>query len=311
MTIGPLLWFILAVACLQLAVSEARLDVLAHPLRLTLLIVAGIVLLAGFLWQQWRHPEPLLSLRLFLNPAYWVGLLLYALHYGIANFGAYLFPVFAQQGLGVPLRTTGWLNSFSAAVTLITAFIYSRFLSRRLKRKRPVMLLGVAFLIGASLWFAGMSADVSLGELMPGLVAKGIFGALLVLPAAGLTFRDLGDKRFTHGYQGKNIMRQLAVSSASALAAVVLQGRYHALQEKITGQLDPARTDVAQWADRAGAWFAAHGYAPGQAHSAAMATLQQLVNTQAMLLACQDLYRWMAVAALGAAVIIIVQKKLP
>ena len=310
-TLGPLALFILAVACLQLAVSEARLDVLAHPVRLTLLIVAGVLLMGGFLLRQWNHPEPLLSLRLFHNPTYWVGILLYAMHYGLANFIAYLFPVFAQQGLGMPLRNTGWLNSFASAVTLVTAFIYSRFLARRLKHKRPIMLLGVACLVISSLWFAGMAADVGIDELIPGLVIKGIFGALLVLPAAGLTFRDLGDRRFAHGYQGKNIMRQIAVSSASALAAVTLQNRYYALQEKITGQLDPTRTDVAQWADRAGAWFAAHGYAPGQAHSAAMATLQRMVNTQAMLLACQDMYRWVAVAALAAAVIIIVQKKLP
>ena len=310
MTIVPFILFILAVVCLQLAVSEARLDVLAHPLRLTLLIVAGVLLLAGFLLWQWNHPEPLLSLRLFLNPAYWVGLLLYAVHYGFSNFIAYLFPVFAQQGLNVPLRATGWLNSFSAAVTLLAAFIYSQFLSRRLKYKRPVLLLGVAFLAIAALWFAGMSAGVAQENLIPGLIAKGLFGALLVLPAAGLTFRDLNDQRFAHGYQGKNIMRQIATSASSALAAVVLQSRYYALQEKMAGQLDPARTDVAQWADRVGGWFAAQGYAPGQAHSAAMATLQQLVNTQAMLLACQDMYRWIAAAALGAAVIIIVQKKL-
>jgi hypothetical protein len=263
------------------------------------------------LLRQWHHPEPLLSLRLFHNPAYWVGLMLYALHYSFANFGAYLFPMFARQGLNVPLRTTGWLNSFSAAVTLIMAFTYSRFLSRGLKHKRPLMLTGVACLIFSALWFAGLSADVSLGQLIPGLIAKGIFGALLVLPAAGLTFRELGDKRFTHGYQGKNIMRQIVSSAGSALASVALQYRYYALQEKITGQLDPARPDVAQWADRAGGWFAAHGFAAGQAHAAALATLQKMINTQAMLLASQDMYRWMAAAALVAAVIIIVQKKLP
>jgi len=311
MTVVPLVWFILAVGCLQLAVSEARLDVLAHPLRLSLLIAAGGLLLAGFLWQQWRHPEPLLSLRMFNNPTYWVGLLLYAVHYGFANFNAYLFPMFAQQGLGVPLRTTGWLNSFSALVTLAAAFAYSGFLSQRLKHKRPVMLLGMACLVAGALWFAGMPAGAALGDLMPGLIAKGIFGALLVLPAAGLTFRDLGDRRFSHGYQGKNLMRQIIASAASSTAAVMLQNRSYALQEKITGQLDPARADVAQWGEHIGGWFAAQGLAPGQAHTAALATLQQLVNTQAMLLACQDLYRWMAAAALGAAVIIIVQKKLP
>lgn len=311
MTLVPLVGFILAMVCLEMAISEARLDVLAHPLRLALLTGAGALLLAGFLWGQWRHPQPLLSLRLFNNPTYWVGLLLYILHYGLANFSAYLFPVFAQQGLGIPLRTTGWLNSLAAGVTLATAFTYSLYFSRRLKYKRPVLLLGVACLVFASLWFARMPADAALGNLMPGLLAKGVFGALLVVPAAGLTFRDLGDQRFTHGYQGKNMMRQLATSASSALAAVMLQNRYYGLQETMTGQLDPARADVAQWADRAGGWFAAQGFTPGQAHSAAMATLQQIVNTQAMLLACEDMYRWMVVAALVAAVVIIVQKKLP
>jgi len=310
MTLGPLAWFILAVVCLQLAISQARLDVLAHPLRLSLLIGAGALLLAGFLWRQWHHPEPLLSLRLFNNPTYWVGLLLYVLHYGFANFGAYLFPVFAQQGLGIPLSATGWLNSCAAAVTLATAFIYSRFFSRRLKHKRPVMLLGLACLIAASLWFAAMPANAALENLIPGLVAKGIFGALLVMPVAGLTFRDLSDQSFAHGYQGKNLMRQIATSAASALAAVALQSRYYALQEKMTGQLDPARADVAQWADHAGGWFAAQGLAPGQAHSAALATLQQIVNTQAMLLACEDMYRWIAAAAVLAAVVIVAQRRL-
>jgi len=311
MTIVPIVWFILAVVCLQLAISEARLDVLAHPLRLTLLLSTGVLLLAGFLWMQWHHPQPLLSLRLLHNPTYWVGLLLYVLHYGFANFGAYLFPVFAQQGLGMPLRTTGWLNSFAAAVTLVTAFTYSRFLSRWLKRKRPVMLLGVVCLMISALWFAGMPAGVAPDNLIAGLIAKGVYGALLVLPVAGLTFRDLGDRRFAHGYQGKNLMRQIAASAASALAAVALQGRYHALQEKMAGQLDPARADVAQWADRVGALFSAQGFTSGQAHMAAMATLQRMVDAQAMLLACQDLYRWMVAAALVAAVVIIVQKKLP
>jgi Na+/melibiose symporter-like transporter len=284
---------------------------LAHPLRLTLLITAGVLLLAGFLWRQWQHPEPFLNLRLIHTPTFWVGLLLYVLHYALVNFSAYIFPIFAEQGLGIPLRTTGWLNSGSAAVTLLTAYIYSRFVSPRLKRKRPVMLLGVGALMVAALSFAGISAQVALVSLALGLIAKGVFGALLVLPSAGLTFRELGDQRFAHGYQGKNLMRQMAISSSSALAAVALQSRYYVLQEKMTAQLDPARTDVAQWPGQVGAWFVAHGYTPGQAHAAALGMLQSLVNTQAMLLACEDLYRWLAVGTLAVAVVIIVQKKLP
>ncbi|HEY0202321.1 MAG TPA: MFS transporter, partial [Burkholderiaceae bacterium] len=140
----PLAWFALAVVCLQVAVSQARLDVLAHPARLVLVGAAGVLLLAGFLWWQWRHPEPLLHLRMLHNPVYLMGLGLYFVHYFLSNFSAYLFPIYAERGLGLPLAATGWLNSLAALASLCVAWTYIRFFARRLVHKRPVMLVGLS-----------------------------------------------------------------------------------------------------------------------------------------------------------------------
>lgn len=306
----PLLWFALGVVCLQLAVSQARFDVLAHPGRLALMGASGVAVLGAFLWRQWHHPEPLLHLRMLHSPVYLMGLGLYFVHYFLTNFSAYLFPIYAERGLGLPLQTTGWLNSLAATGSLLAAWCYIRFMARRFTRKRGIMLAALGCMVFCALWLSGMPAGAPAQALAPALLAKGVFGALMVLPVAGLTFRELGDRRFAHGYQGKNMMRQVAASASSALAAVMLQNRTFALQQVLTGQLDPARTDVAQWLSRTGAWFAAQGLDVAQARAAAEASLGQIITTQAILLACEDLYRLLAVCALVAAAIVLAQRRL-
>ena len=306
---APLLLGAAALTMLQVVLSVARFDVFAHPARLALAALAGAALLAAFLVHQWHHDEPLLRLRELRHPVYVMGLVLYFLHYLLSNAANYVFPIFAERGLGVPLATTGLLDTFAAVVSLGGAWVYVKTASR-LPRKKPLMAVGALLLAGAAWAFSALPAGAPAAMLLPALVAKGLFGVLLVLPVAGLTFRDLGDERFAHGYQSKNLMRQIAGSFATALAAVALQDRQFADQDAVAATLDPSRPDVQHWLDQVQAGFAAHGYAAGQAHAAALATLARTVDQQVQLIACQDVYRGLAVLAVAAAVVVLAQRRL-
>lgn len=224
----PLLLFASAIICLQLMLSQARFDVFAHPLRLALGSLLGSALLAGFLWQQYRHPDPILRIRELNSPVYLAGLALYFLHYFLSSFSGYLFPIFAGQALALPLATTGWLNTLAGLFGVLVALAYLRW-GRSLPSKKPLMLAGALAMALTAWWFAQLPADAGAGLLLPGLLCKGLFSVLLMLPVAGLTFRELGDERFAHGYQGKNLMRQIATSFASAVAAVLLHNRQLAI----------------------------------------------------------------------------------
>lgn len=268
---GPLLVVAAALTLLQLGLSEANLDLAEHPWRLALTALAGLVLLLVFLRHQWHHDEPLMRLSELRHPVYLTGLVLYFLHYLLSNASNYLFPMFAEHGLGLSLATTGWLGSFSALVGLACAWGYIR-LASRWPNKKPLMAAGaLAMVVSASL-FAWLPADASPAALLPGLVAKGVFGVLLVLPVAGLTFRDLGEDAFAHGYQSKNLMRQLAGSFAAAVAAIALQQRQLALGGH--GQ---------------------HGLS---------------VDPQTLLAACQDIYRVLALAAVLVTAVVLLQRRL-
>jgi MFS family permease len=304
---GPLLLGAAALTLLQLALSEARYDVFSQPLRLALVSLAGLGLLAAFLVQQWHHDAPFLRVRELRHPIYMTGLALYFLHYLLANAANYLFPIFAERSLGFPLVTTGALSTFAAAVSFAGAYAYVK-LGPRLARKKPLMVAG-ALLMAVSAWiFASLPPGAPPGALALALVAKGLFGVLLVLPVAGLTFRDLGDERFAHGYQSKNLMRQIAGSFSTALAAIALQDRTFANATQVSAT---AGTPLAaDWLAQVRAGFEAHGLAPAQAAAAALAELAHAVDGQATLLACEDLYRLLAALAGLTALAVLAQRRL-
>lgn len=302
---GPLLLFAAAITLVQFGLSEAQYDIFSNPLHLVLLAAAGTALLAGFLMHQWGHDEPLLRLRELRHPAFAMGLVLYFMHYCLSNAASYAFPILAERGLGLPLATTGLLNTFAALVTWAAAWGYIK-VGSRLPRKKPIMIVGAGAMAVSALIFALLPPGAPAAALLPALAAKGVFGALLVLPVAGLTFRDLGDARFAHGYQSKNLMRQLAGSFATSVAAIALQNREFTRHAQIAAAVG---TDRQGWLDGAQAALVARGMAPEPAHEAALETLAGLVDQQALLMACNDLYRLLAALAALTVLVLLVQRR--
>lgn len=306
---GPLIVFAVAVTLVQMGLSQARYEFFAHPARLAFIAMGGIGLLGWFFVHQLRHDEPLVRLRELGHPAYLAGLGLYFVHYCLSGASGYVFPIYAERGLGMPLSTAGWLSTFSSLVTFAAAYAYIK-RGARLPRKKPLMIAGALALALAAWLFANMPADGPAGALLFALAAKGAFGALLVLPVAGLTFRDLGDERFAHGYQSKNLMRQVAGTFASALTAIALQDRQFANYQQIAARIDASAPQASTWVDSVQASLAAQGLSASDARHTALATLSHMVEQQALLLSCEDLYRLLAALALGAAVLILAQRRL-
>ena len=308
-SVVPLLLFVLAIGCVQWGFSEARYALFDHPEQLALLVLAGVLLLGLFGVHQWRHDEPLLHLRDLTSPGFLAGLVLYAVYYFVVNFSNYLFPQFAERGLGIPLLTTGWLNSFSALTSLVVAVVYIRY-SARVSNKRALMMAGCLTMAAAAWWMSRLPPDAPIAALYGALAIKGCFGVLMVLPVAALTWRALDAQHFAKGYQSKNILRQMTASLASAVAAVALQDSQFVQHANLASRITPSNTTATDWIASTAQAFEHHGMLPEQARHAALETLAQLVDHQAFFMACQQLYQWLAAVALVTGVIVLVQKKL-
>jgi MFS transporter, DHA2 family, multidrug resistance protein len=307
--LGPLLLFGVAIVALQATLTEARFDVFSHPIRIALIAALALALLTVFLWQQWHHEKPVLHLRALYQPVFLTGLAMYFVYYMISNLAAYVFPIYAEQALRFPLATTGWLNTFAATISLVGIWVYQR-VARKLKHKKPLMTTGLLLMAGAMTWFSFMPPDVGPPALIVGLIGKGLFGVMVIIPIAGLTFGSLAGDDFAHGYRSKNLIRQIASSFASALGAVLLQNRQFAVHTSLVHALGQRPAETEQWMHTVQAALVARGFEAGQAHAGALAQLAALVDQQARLIACEDLYRLIAVLAMAAAVFMLVQRRL-
>ncbi|MGO4306975.1 MFS transporter [Cupriavidus sp. RAF12] len=307
--LGPLLLFGVAIVALQASLTEARFDIFSHPARVAAIATVALTLLGAFLWHQWHHAAPVLRLHVLRQPVYLTGLAMYFVYYMISNLSGYVFPIYAEQALKFPLATTGWLNTFAAGISLAGIFVYLR-VARRLTHKKPVMVTGLLLMAAAMSYFSVMPPDVGPAALVVGLVGKGLFGVMVIIPIAGLTFRSLAGDDFSHGYRSKNLIRQIASSFASAVGAVLLQNRQFSVHTSLVHAIGQRPAEAAQWMQTAQAALTARGFDAGQAHAGALAQLAAMVDQQARLIACEDLYRLIAVLALAAAACMLVQRRL-
>lgn len=106
-------------------------------------------------------------------------------------------------------------------------------------------------------------------------------------------------------------MRQVAGSFASALGAVLLQNRQFAVHDSLLHAVGQRPAETEHWMAAMQAALAARGFDAAQAHLGALAQLNGLIEQQARLIACEDIYRLIAVLALGAAAYMLLQRRLP
>lgn len=303
----PLAAFALGVASLLWLLGSVRFEFLSQPAHLVPAVLVAALALGAFFVHQWRHHAPLLPLRALGDPMFVVGLGFYFAYYLLSNAAGYLFPVYAEEALGFSLESTARMNSASALVSVAAAVLYLQY-GRKVKDRRQLMAAGMVALLFSALWFAHLPAGVSQGWLWPALGAKALFGVLFILPVAGLTFSRIGD-RFGHGYATKNLLRQIAQSSATAVAAVWLQDQQLGAHQDLVAYVTPDRPAVTQWLQGMQATLAARGVDPGQAHAAAMSLLARTVDQQSQLVACERLYLALAAVALVAAAAVLVQRR--
>ncbi len=283
----------LGIFSIQLALTEWRFNYFSGLGHIPLLLMVGIGLAWYFVWHQTRHPQPLLRLHELGNASYLMGLFFYFWYYLLSNSNAYVFPLFLEKALGYSFISAGLLLTITSLFGLLVMLAYFRY-SSRLSSKRPFMVFA---LIAMSVYGVGMAllpADASMFDIGLLTAMRSVFTVLLVIPLAGLTFAELDEDIFAHGYQTKNILRQISATLAVSVGAVMVENQQlqHSVAAKpgfwsslqlqignITGHVDSV-------------WVISDPY------------------RHALYLACGDVFRWQGMAALAILLILLKQKRL-
>jgi EmrB/QacA subfamily drug resistance transporter len=180
-------------------------------------LIGGLLLLALFLIQERRSPEPMMPLDLFRRRNFAVGNLATLLIYGGLGAALFFLVLFLQETAGYSALAAGLAL---LPITLLMFFLSSRF-GALADRLGPRLFMGIGPIIGGVglLLLLGLDSDVDyLTELLPAMT---LFGLGLAVTVAPLTATVLSDADQNHSGVASGINNAVArVAGLLAIAAV-------------------------------------------------------------------------------------------
>ena len=133
---------------------------------------------------------------------------------------------------------------------------------------------------------------------------RSIFTILLAIPLAALVFAELDEEIFAHGYQTKNILRQLSATFAVSVSAVMLENQQIKHAATMTEHISSSNPNWVNYQAKMAAVL-------GNMDALKNLTIEQMeIYRQALFMACEDIFRWQGICAVVILVILLVQKRL-
>jgi MFS family permease len=295
----PYIVFAFAQGALQIVMQQLRFQLFTASPGLILLTIAGIGALGWFAYHQWHHPAPLVRLTALRQKPFQVGLVLYVFYYYESTAFSYLISRFLENGLGFPVENTGRFVGVTSLISASALFVYLRY-SRLLPRKKWIIVPGFAVAAFAAAWMTRMAPDVGPDALLVPLLLRGLLLLFIVLPVANLTFKIFSIEEFTHGYRLKNIVRQLAISFATASMIIIEQHRQALHQARLAEFVNPFNPVFQNTLAMLINGFSVSGRSLEQARALAIGQISGIVAQQASFLSSIDgFYYLIGVAVCG------------
>lgn len=245
----------------------------------------------GFILYELRTPHPLLSLRVFANPAFSAGCIVaFALGAGIYA-STYIIPLFVQTIQGYTPTRSGLLL-MPAGLALGLVFPVAGHISDRAAPHIPI-IIGLA-LFGLSCWLSsGADTDTPFWT-MAGWIVLGRIGLGVMLPALNAgSLRALPLDKLAQGAGSLNFIRQLGGALGVNLLSVFVERRssFHGemLAESLT-QGNAISTDIIR---QLGGFYSHWGNPFGERLSASvnpgvMEFIERILLPKAQMFAYQD-----------------------
>ncbi len=185
----------------------------------------SLVALALFIFQEFRHPEPILPLHLFKNQVFLVSNLI-VFTFGVGVFGAFQFlGIYVQTALGASATASGVITTPQSLGVLITSVVGGQLISRRGKYKwQTVFGTGlIAFALGM---LTTISLDTRLWQISVIMVVLGL-GFGLVLPTMSLVVQNAVSQQYIGvASSSSQFFRQIGSVIGIAVFGAILANSY-------------------------------------------------------------------------------------
>ena len=250
------------------------------------------IVLAGWIWHSWKHPEGLVNLnvlrdRNFRTGCFMIAMLGMAIYITIA-----ILPLYYQEVLGYTAFTAGLVVGPRGIGSFIGSPVVG-FLGSRMDQR--ILLSGGFLVFGICALFFGMvNLDIGPYTLLIPITLTGFALSFVFVPLATMATSTIPREEMGNATGLFNMLRNIGGSIGISMATTALIRRAALHQNEIGANLSPA---ILQQRSAALAYYLAHRIGPAQARPGSFGMLYGLMQQQSALMAYVDVFRWTALLA--------------
>ena len=298
----------LGFACLEVVLDRGQtLDWLESRFIIVFLSIAISALIAAVIW-EWRHPDPVVEIRLLADRNFAIANVYYFL-FGFALFGStVLIPQMLENLYGYTATDAGLVLGPGAFVIVALAPLVVRVFPK--VGIKPMIFIGYLVFAIAMWQYASidLGTDYKRVALLRALQGLGI--APLFVPVSQLAYSYLPKNKNNKASSITNLFRNQGGSVGIAFVTTLLARRTQYHQSVLVAHTTPLQQRYQETLGALSRYFAGHGFTTADAVSHATAQLARIIQQQAALLGFLDCFWILGCACLIGAPLVFFTRKI-
>src|SRR5467141_3573472 len=278
----------LGFACLEVVLDRGQTeDWFESNFILIFFTVAVVALVAAAIW-EWRHPDPVVEIRLLGERNFAIANFFYFL-FGFTLFGStVLIPQVLQSLYGYTATDAGLVLGPGAMVIVVLAPVMVKLLPK--VGVKPMIAVGY-FIFALSMWYYAsfdLGTDYKHEALARAVQGLGI--APLFIPVRQLVYSFLPNDKNNKASSLTNLFRNQGASFGIAFATTVVARRTQYHRSVLVAHATPLSASYQAVLTNLSGYFARHGYSAADAATHAHAQFGRILDNQASFMAYIDCF---------------------
>jgi MFS transporter, DHA2 family, multidrug resistance protein len=270
-----LILMIIWIAALQIMLDKGEdEDWFNSPFIRELLIVAVIGFAVFMIWEL-TEKEPVINLKVFSSTSYSITLAVLVLAFGSYFAAIVVQPLWLQTNLGYTASWAGFAVAPSGVLSIIASPIVARLMTKY--DPRWLIFIGLNGLAGTMFWRAHFASNINfVGIALPQLV-QGVFTPMFFVPMFSLALSTLSPRDLAGGAGLLSFARTMAGAFGTSISTTAWANIGRDERVQLLNTMDSSRA-VNQIA------------ATGMSHGQAIRQFENMVQTQAVMLATDKVF---------------------
>jgi DHA2 family multidrug resistance protein len=281
------------VGCLEFFLDKGQeKDWFGDPMIRTVAITASILLIT-FVWWEWRHPDPIVDLRLLQNRNFGTAVFLQLILGMVLFSSTVLIPQYLQSLLGYTAERAGEVLSPAGFVMMIGMFVAGRSLGWKID---PRLTVALGYVVTAAGIFnlTRLSLDTAYDTATLWRMIQVIGLPFIFIPISTLNYVGVPRSKSNQISSLSNFARNMGGSIGTALLTTFLARTAQTHQQNLAAHTVPGSPAYTQYLAQVSNVFRTDGMSSAQSMQMAIGYAYQQLQRQASMLSYKNAFALMA-----------------